>query len=1329
MEKSMKQWKTFSRAASFLITVCMMIALFPSLPGAPAAESAYDGLWDSTLRFIDDTRDMLDGSIQTARIIKAKSPTEGVDWGAEPMVLMFYLSDYSADLTVDIEDDTIVEVNRSSYREAPGSEDFYGANGNILTLNPLKVGNTRVTVTATKGTETATCTFIVVVNLYEDTGEYKWGSMWLPGGGAVCGYIFHPTAKDPNGNPILYGQTDVGGAWRYNFETKAWEDMTKWVSAGNSASWGQSRGVGVDPTPGRESWVYIAQGGSLIRSTDYGKSFTSVNTSTGMSMGGNSGNLRGLGGDNIVIVPNLLAGRPQGSTNPDDYGEPTMYMVSPSGIRTSTNNGTTLGTTGLTGLTTSSSTTGVFYAQDNYNLRAVTTATRNGAYFTGDGGASWAQLPGQPAHRAASGNAMYFGCKAAFTAPFNEAGDRYLFVSYNDGNAVGVTDGNGHDGCVFRWTIGADGAVKENGKDGTTNGVNVTPIMVDDTPVKNGGATAATQNRMAGVGMSALSVDLNNPGALIVGTHNTDPYSNDTRYTHRGMETIFRSLDYGEHWFPVLCGYDLYGDLRWGDLAPYSSPATNGEYATNAWELGGNNRLTQTGTEYWWEPWTFLHWNFGPKINPFDSDNMFINSGLGTYVTWNLTALDDVARANGLGEPNYMNKAGLTVAQAQTGLFTTTGTGSTMSVSASRLTSAYTPYKILSKNHLDGSVLASDSVKWECAPDLNMTVQKSSSLYSPPAGRNIVTVNTWDYPGWAWTSLDDRPWNGWSYAQWIPEKWEYLYEGWRQHTLDTDPAYLPAKPTANNHPTSNAHNGPIGDIYAPTNRGISGDNHDVADLNPEIMVSTSRTDWHWNAKGGAIITFDGGRIWHNLPNGWTTQTANQVWASVHPSYALLGAETTGGASWSGYITSSDSACGWVVVSADGKAVFWTTTSMTIANTRRTYADDPLNLGKAWITPTVYSAATGTATLATSTAFKVIADCVLPNVFYGVTNSATGLYMSTDYGATFRPVTVSGLQTGTTTATNSGRATRGVPGVPYHFYISGSGLQEVTVNPDAMTATVSTRTSGGSGGTAAPTGVGYGGYGLGKAATPGGAGVLSGAIYAHGNRSGVSGSQGGYGVYRSLDNGATWTKISPTGSNNTAYDNDNWCFADVRGVMGDTRVFGRVYISTGNASGGTSYGDMVVNVIESGESDKDALGRAIEIFEGLTESHWNASLWANASAAYEEALAVYDDSFVTQLEVDAAEAALRLALDALLPPWIAPAPGQAPSFVLRKNMITQIKISTNLNTANLTFTSSNTNIATVTQTGVVTGKSIGVAVIQVKDTATGAIFNFVVNCTN
>ena len=90
-------------------------------------------------------------------------------------------------------------------------------------------------------------------------------------------------------------------------------------------------------------------------------------------------------------------------------------------------------------------------------------------------------------------------------------------------------------------------------------------------------------------------------------------------------------------------------------------------------------------------------------------------------------------------------------------------------------------------------------------------------------------------------------------------------------------------------------------------------------------------------------------------------------------------------------------------------------------------------------------------------------------------------------------------------------------------------------------------------------------------------------------------------------------------------------------------------------------------------------------------------------------------------------ALWAAMDELELAVLTVAPGQAPSFVIRKNMITQLKLDTNLE--NLTYTSSNPAIATVTQSGVVTGKSIGVAVIQIKEAITGAIFNIVVNVTN
>ena len=74
-----------------------------------------------------------------------------------------------------------------------------------------------------------------------------------------------------------------------------------------------------------------------------------------------------------------------------------------------------------------------------------------------------------------------------------------------------------------------------------------------------------------------------------------------------------------------------------------------------------------------------------------------------------------------------------------------------------------------------------------------------------------------------------------------------------------------------------------------------------------------------------------------------------------------------------------------------------------------------------------------------------------------------------------------------------------------------------------------------------------------------------------------------------------------------------------------------------------------------------------------------------------------------------------------------APTQAPSFVIRKGAMSVIHASNLLN--DLTFTSSNSNVVSVSPAGVITGKSSGVAVIQVKSAGTGQLVNVVVNCTN
>lgn len=1226
MRNRVSRKRTGKRVMALFLMMAMVFSLFSAMAtGVSTVPAHASTLSNLSIEPLGD---------QSARIIVA-SASGGVNWGSEPLVLTIrvlyqerFLFDYTGvEFSVDIANENLL------------AHGFSGLNGNVLTLVPLDVvGHTDVTVTATRNGETAETTFRVVVSRYEDTGEYLWGNLSIPGGGAVCGYIFHPRVPG-----ILYAQTDVGGAHRFNFETRMWEDITQWVTPDIQLV-GQSRGVAVDPTPGREDWVYLINNvggpGTVFRSEDRGDTWVRLGQ-TGTNAGGNSGNTRGIGG-NFVIRANPLPGRDPNSDDPADFGEPTMFFATAQhapvqgGFSISHDNGLTwenlrdgenspfnngyldqtqfffvnfdpyntdflvVGTVGAT-------------STDNNNMAGPRT---NSVFYSNDDGATWQVLPNQPLPRAGGAGDGYHGIRAAFTAPHNDAGDRFLFVTYTDsGNAgnPGVNDGAGQDGAVFRWTISADGEILETR--------NITPVIITGTAVKSV-AGEGEQFRMSGVGFAGLSVDPNNPGTLIVGTHNTDPYNVDTTRTHRGMETIFRSLDYGETWFPVIAGYNMFGNLQWGLLAPYSSPAVNGQFHTNMWE---HDPYGQTASEFWWEPWTFLHWNFGPQINPHDPDNLFINSGLGTYVTFNLTALDHLAEhavphATAPATPAYAPAAG--EIEGQRGIFRTVD-----GRLADRVTNDYSAFRI---GNSINNLTAEESVKWETAPGLYMTVQKHSAVWSPPSGRNIVLTNTWDYPGWAFQSVDHLPWNGWGYARWIPEEWEYLFEDWREVTERTCPSLLPPRPN-----TGRTYN-----IYAPTNRGISGDNTDFPDANPDIIVSTARSDWHFMFKGGAIISFDGGLIWHNLPDGYELVAADHPnWEQDPPGFALLGTETdmpdTARAAarnlkWS-VANPGGIAAGLVAISADATTVVWSVgNAPNIVNTVFTRADNPLDLGQLWeesrfyesqfgdqrfFIPPANTAATGTPADIGSgsvTGVRIVSDRVDPDVFYAFTNrtivvghgyNAEGeavaftnvrnyAFVSRDGAETFRPVTITSTDGyefpmgNVWQGVNGNRAIRGEIGNPYVLWVDGNGLYRLVYNRDTHTMT-STRVLGNDTSTPAlglPNSTnGRAGLGLGID------GVANGALYAFGRTEAVPGDGGtGWGVYRSLDGGETWLKINvftdnpePEGTPDDPFLNANHNFADVRGVTGDPRVFGRVFLTQGNVAGGIRVGEIIVNLLEYG----------------------------------------------------------------------------------------------------------------------------------------------------
>jgi hypothetical protein len=149
-----------------------------------------------------------------------------------------------------------------------------------------------------------TCTLLILVcslpksnaqNLSTRTTSqpYNWKNVQIVGGGFVDGIIFHPKAKT-----IRYCRTDMGGAYRWNDQSKRWEPLLDFLSYEDRNLMG-IESIAVDPND--SNFVILACGtytnartgnGAILRSFDRGKTFQ--HTEVPFKFGGNE-NGRGNG--------------------------------------------------------------------------------------------------------------------------------------------------------------------------------------------------------------------------------------------------------------------------------------------------------------------------------------------------------------------------------------------------------------------------------------------------------------------------------------------------------------------------------------------------------------------------------------------------------------------------------------------------------------------------------------------------------------------------------------------------------------------------------------------------------------------------------------------------------------------------------------------------------------------------------------------------------------------------------------------------------------------------------------------------------------------------
>jgi len=153
---------------------------------------------------------------------------------------------------------------------------------------------------------------------------YIWDSVAIGGGGFVTAVI--PSRSEPG---IAYARTDVGGAYRWDAKEGRWTALLDWVGEDQTGLLGIDS-LAIDPHNAANVWLLAGiaylNGGrtAVLRSTDYGKTFTSVDVTAQFKTHGN-----GFGrqnGERLAVDPGSsqrlwLGSRRDGLFVSDDAGQ------------------------------------------------------------------------------------------------------------------------------------------------------------------------------------------------------------------------------------------------------------------------------------------------------------------------------------------------------------------------------------------------------------------------------------------------------------------------------------------------------------------------------------------------------------------------------------------------------------------------------------------------------------------------------------------------------------------------------------------------------------------------------------------------------------------------------------------------------------------------------------------------------------------------------------------------------------------------------------------------------------------------------------------------
>lgn len=130
------------------------------------------------------------------------------------------------------------------------------------------------------------------------TDTMNWGAVQISGGGFVSGIV--------TGKSAMYARTDVGGAYKYNYQTQSWDQLMAFITEADRGLLSVDA-MAIDPTDDNTAYflcgcAYFSNAKtSILRTTDGGKTFSEVDVTDMIQVMGN-GDGRHCG-ESIAVDP------------------------------------------------------------------------------------------------------------------------------------------------------------------------------------------------------------------------------------------------------------------------------------------------------------------------------------------------------------------------------------------------------------------------------------------------------------------------------------------------------------------------------------------------------------------------------------------------------------------------------------------------------------------------------------------------------------------------------------------------------------------------------------------------------------------------------------------------------------------------------------------------------------------------------------------------------------------------------------------------------------------------------------------------------------------